>query len=310
MSTIESYGTSGSAPKGSRENPYTYEEYERRNREGKWTSAYVEGMGIVHPDVYVISSLLSMGPLSDFWDSYPWLDPWWDPFGDEEEEQGGNSNDNMSSGGSGGSAGGGNGGMGSGGGNGGSSNSNQQVQDAASCSEFTKGFTADMINLLNKYRVKVSFFKGDEYSHYNPDKNQILMNSDKKDLMGRSHEVVHCIQDHVFHRSMKSDEKMNLEYQAYAVSVLFAKGKGEYDSMIDEWRWMNPFIVNEGNGSFYIKKDIFAELNSHDVGWSLTNTGLTYSIQNAENGKQPLVLQQNYHYDWEALLQVLGVKVI
>ena len=68
--------------------------------------------------------------------------------------------------------------------------------------------------------------------------------------------------------------------------------------------------LNQSVAELRIKKDIFAELNSHDVGWSLTNTGLTYSIQNAENGKQPLVLQQNYHYDWEALLQVLGVKVI
>ena len=117
MSTIESYGTSGSAPKGSRENPYTYEEYERRNSEGQWTGGYVENMGIVLPDVDVTSSMLGMGSFSDFWDSYPWLDPWWDSFGDDEEEQGGNSNDNMSSGGEGGSAGGGNGGTGNGGGN-------------------------------------------------------------------------------------------------------------------------------------------------------------------------------------------------
>lgn len=66
--------------------------------------------------------------------------------------------------------------------------------------------------------------------------------------------------------------------------------------------WHAVFLFSE--------KDLEWLAPYHDVGWSLTNTGLTYSIQNAENGKQPLVLQQNYHYDWEALLQVLGVKVI
>lgn len=113
MSTIESYGASGSAPKGSRENPYTYEEYERLNSEGKWTSAYVEGMGIVLPDVDVTSSMPGSGFLSDLWN---WSYPQWTPWDFDEEQPRDSSNDNMSSGGGGGT-GGGNGSSGAHGGN-------------------------------------------------------------------------------------------------------------------------------------------------------------------------------------------------
>ena len=125
MSTIESYGTSGSAPKGSRENPYTYEEYERLNSEGKWTSAYVEGMGIVLPDVDVTSSMPGSGFLSDLWD---WSYPQWTPWDFDEEQPGDSSNNNSQSGGTGGS---GSGNSGGGGGNGGTSSNTSTPKQRA-----------------------------------------------------------------------------------------------------------------------------------------------------------------------------------
>lgn len=128
MSTIESYGTSSSAPKGSRENPYTYEEYERLNSEGKWTSAYVEGMGIVLPDVYVISSFLGSGFLSDLWD---WSYPQWTPWDLDEGPQGNSSNNNSQSGG--------NGGSGSGNSGGGGGNGNFNIQHPFHLSPYAPG---------------------------------------------------------------------------------------------------------------------------------------------------------------------------
>ena len=319
MSTIESYGTSGSAPKGSRENPYTYEEYERRNREGKWTSAYVEGMGIVIADVDVTSSFLSTGVLSYFEDDYDDdYDPFEDPFDTEEDEQEGNANTNTTSGGN-GSTGGGNGSTGSGGGNGGSSNSNQQVQDAASCLEFTKGFTADMINLFNKYRVKVSFFNGGKNSHYDKGKNVINMNNNNITLMSRVHEAVHSFQYHVLQNQMKHLDLVNIEYQAYAVSALYAIGENEI-SHLDrkEWGWLSGYVKNMEDGTFAVNSDIFQKLDGYARIWyENSSAALEYNntkgvIEVKEDGTKIKGFPEwknNYNYKWSELFNALGLEV-
>ncbi len=90
MSTIESYGTSGSAPKGSIGNPYTFEEFEDMTSAGTWTGGYVLNMGYVLPEVDVVSSWFGSGFISNFWESYHWSDPFggysneWDNEWDEE----------------------------------------------------------------------------------------------------------------------------------------------------------------------------------------------------------------------------------
>lgn len=126
MNTIESYGKSGNAPKGSIGNPYTIEELDDMTNAGTWTGGYVLNMGYVLPEVDVIASLIGSGFVSDFWDSYHWSDPFGDYFtswDNEWEEDGENSSSAGNNHGNGGT---GNGGTGSGGTGGGSALSKQE----------------------------------------------------------------------------------------------------------------------------------------------------------------------------------------
>lgn len=91
MNTIESYGKSGNAPKGSIGNPYTIEELDDMTNTGTWTGGYVLNMGYVLPEVDVIASWIGSGFVSDFWDSYHWMDPYWYPYDFEEALLYGNS---------------------------------------------------------------------------------------------------------------------------------------------------------------------------------------------------------------------------
>jgi hypothetical protein len=77
MSTIQSYGALGDAPKGSISNPYTWEEFEELCNADHWYGGYVEGMDYVLGDVVVTSSWQGSGYDSLFWENYHWSAPFW-----------------------------------------------------------------------------------------------------------------------------------------------------------------------------------------------------------------------------------------
>ena len=110
MSTINSYGTSGSAPKGSITNPYTMEEFESLWNSETWPGGYVTGLGYAIGNAIVISSFLGSGHGNiggSGQNLFAWLE-------EDEEEQPieTNPNGNLPSGGNGSSSGGGNSGSG------------------------------------------------------------------------------------------------------------------------------------------------------------------------------------------------------
>lgn len=77
MKTIRIYkpqALSSSGSKGTANNPYTYEEFDRMVEAGTWNGGYVEGMGYVLPTVDVWASSDSFSDSDS--DSDSWSDPW------------------------------------------------------------------------------------------------------------------------------------------------------------------------------------------------------------------------------------------
>ena len=319
--------------KGTLSNPYSLEEYEAMLDAGTWKGGYVKELGYCLPEVQIVASSNSMD-ISD--SEHSDLDTsWWpdssDPFSDPGNNnnssdgdgnntgESGNSNTGNGSnnaGGSGGSAGGGNGSTGSGGGNGGSSNSNQQVQNAASCSEFTGNFTNEMIMKLQQYNVGLYIFEnsmivnGKEVtnSHYNSIENMIAMEaSSMTSFTSRVHEVVHCFQKNVLNNSMLHEDLVNIEYQAYAVSKLFARAIGYENGSDEEWGWLDDYYIKGENGKFTVTSQIYSALDAYARTWfDTTDAALQYN-NDKHNDKFP-TWKNDYSYNWSALLNELGIR--
>ena len=320
--------------KGTLSNPYSLEEYEAMLDAGTWKGGYVKGLGYCLPEVQIVASSNSMdisdSEHSDL-DTSCWpdsSDPFSDPGNNNNSSDGdgnntgtsGNSNTgngSNSSGGSGGSAGGGNGSTGSGGGNGGSSNSNQQVQNAASCSEFADKFTNEMIMKLQQYNVDLYIFEnsmivnGKEVpnSHYNPNANMIAMEaSAMTSFTSRVHEVVHFFQKNVLNNSMQHEDLVNIEYQAYAVSKLFARAIGYEQGRDDEWDWLDYYIKKGENGEFTVTSQIYSALDAYARTWFETSDAALKYNNDKYNDEFP-TWKDNYSYNWSELLNELGIRV-
>lgn len=188
---------------------------------------------------------------------------------------------------------------------------------------FTKGFTEEMILGLERYKVDLLYFNEDnpvyynkkkrERSHYNPNDNFIAMrtyedNPNDVILQSRVHEVIHAFQKNALNQTMDDKDTLNLEYQAYVVSVLFAKGKGGYNDMIDNWKWMDQYIHKDGTNDFYVDKAIINELGNQAVEWYLSNGADIYRDKMEAKGIEP-ILNEGFNYKWDALFQSLGIKV-
>ena len=109
--------------KGTQENPYTKEEYEELCRLGLWTHGwFVEGIGIIYPDV-VITSSYPYYPIEDEDDD--WYDDGTNPHPNPSpDETGGNGGNYPPDGGGGG------GGNGTGGGNGNNGGGNGPTEES------------------------------------------------------------------------------------------------------------------------------------------------------------------------------------
>ena len=182
---------------------------------------------------------------------------------------------------------------------------------------FIDGLTDKMIEGLERYNVDLYVFEksmkvnGDtvENSHYSSNANLIAMEaSGMLSLTSRAHEVVHSFQKNALNQTMDDKDTLNLEYQAYVVSVLFSKGKEEYNEMIDNWAWMNQYIHKEGTNGFYVDKAILNELGNQAVEWYLSNGAASYREKMEAKGLEP-ILNEDFSYKWEVLFQSLGIKV-
>jgi hypothetical protein len=194
----------------------------------------------------------------------------------------------------------------------------------AEYNNFTEGFTQEMIMGLEQYKVDLYYFNEDNPvyykgkkqlgSHYNKNTNLIAMRTYKDDptnsisLEHRVHEVIHSFQKNALNQTMDDKDTLNLEYQAYVVSVLFAKGKGGYNDMIDNWKWMDQYIHKDGTNDFYVDKAIINELGNQAVEWYLSNGADIYRDKMEAKGIEP-ILNEGFNYKWDALFQSLGIKV-
>ena len=71
---------------------------------------------------------------------------------------------------------------------------------------------------------------------------------------------------------MNFDDTVNIEYQSYAMSKLFARGTNYEMSSDAEWDWLDEHIVHQGDGKFYVKSTVFVALDSHAETWSSTSS--------------------------------------
>ena len=200
----------------------------------------------------------------------------------------------------------------------------QNTDILAQRSSFTNGFTDEMIMNLEQYNVNIYYFnennpvsydgKKRNDSHYNSGMNLIAMRTYEDDtsnyisIESRVHEVIHSFQQNAFHQSMVIENTMNLEYQAYVISALYAKGKKSYDSMIDSWPWINDYIVHKGANRFYVKSAIFDEINKHADEWLLSNQAAQYREKMEAKGIEPY-FNKDFIYNWRALFNSLGIEV-
>ena len=331
MSTIESYGTSGSAPKGSRENPYTYEEYERLNSEGKWTSAYVEGMGIVLPDVYVISSFPGSGILSDFEDDYNDYDLQDASFDFDEGQQGNNSNNNSQSGGNGGqgsgNAGYGNAGNGDGYGNTGWGNnesfnsSDLSLHTEAIVSQaknFSKEVATVLQNLINGGKIKDANNGEIKGAQWNSTTKTMIVGPNATDA-NIWHELVH-------YHQRECDNCMHAcrEWQAYLLEEIMVNVDSLMDKEsykpylgLDKTQMKNLRITCYRNNK---KPVILESVYNYIISMNYEENVQVFmdywrKIDQEENPDNPQYsnyydgYDPDYDWDWDGLLERLGIRV-
>ena len=170
---------------------------------------------------------------------------------------------------------------------------------------------------LQQYNVDLYIFEnsmivnGKEVinSHYNPNANMIAMEaSAMTSFTSRVHEVVHFFQKNVLNNSMQHEDLVNIEYQAYAVSKLFARAIGYEQGRDDEWGWLDDYYIKGENGEFTVTSQIYSALDAYARTWFETSDAALKYNNDKYNDEFP-TWKNNYSYNWSELLNALGIRV-